>query len=156
MIYHKIWNGPDLYFYNNYSNKLVFLNDTNSSELPEEEIVKLAGFLPREIENYSRRIEINDITVLKEDEDNFAILFADNGPGIPEDDLPYIFDKFRRAETKLQVYGSGLGLFICKVVAKLHGGSISVSNSEVGGAVFKTVFPADNFGKKVINNFKIE
>ncbi|MCK5077938.1 MAG: hypothetical protein KAR38_16265 [Calditrichia bacterium] len=93
---------------------------------------------------------------MKEDEDNFAILFADNGPGIPEDDLPYIFDKFRRAETKLQVYGSGLGLFICKVVAKLHGGSISVSNSEVGGAVFKTVFPADNFGKKVINNFKIE
>jgi signal transduction histidine kinase len=49
---------------------------------------------------------------------------SDDGPGIPADDLPYIFDRFYRSATARALPGSGLGLAIVRRIADLHGGTV--------------------------------
>jgi two-component system sensor histidine kinase MprB len=68
------------------------------------------------------------------DGDIVRVTVADDGPGIPDDDLPHVFERFYRAETARALPGSGLGLAIVEQVAKLHGGTASAANSEAGGA----------------------
>jgi two-component system, NtrC family, sensor histidine kinase HupT/HoxJ len=68
-----------------------------------------------------------------------CILFRDNGPGIPEEALGKIFDPFYT--TKPVGKGTGLGLSISYGIVERHGGQLSVSNAEGGGAVFKLCLP---------------
>ena len=49
---------------------------------------------------------------------------SDDGPGIPTDDLPYIFDRFYRSATARALPGSGLGLAIVRRIADVHGGTV--------------------------------
>jgi two-component system sensor histidine kinase MprB len=58
----------------------------------------------------------------------------DHGPGIAEQDLPYVFDRFYRAPGARGTPGSGLGLAIVRQVAEVHGGSVSAGPAEDGGA----------------------
>ena len=58
----------------------------------------------------------------------------DRGPGIPEDDLPYVFDRFYRAAEARSRPGSGLGLSIVKEIAESHGGRVHAANRPGGGA----------------------
>ncbi len=51
----------------------------------------------------------------------------DRGVGIPADDLPHVFDRFYRATTARTLPGSGLGLSIVEQIARLHGGTITLS-----------------------------
>lgn len=67
----------------------------------------------------------------------------DHGPGIPEDDLPRVFDRFYRASDARGLPGSGLGLAIVRQVAEAHGASVAASNAEGGGAVLELVFPRE-------------
>jgi len=64
---------------------------------------------------------------------NVEVSVADNGPGIPSEDLPHIFDRFYRVkkDRSRETGGSGLGLAISKLIAEIHGGTIRVI-SEVG------------------------
>jgi len=64
----------------------------------------------------------------------------DSGPGIPERDLPHVFERYWQAK-KTAHLGAGLGLAIAKGIAESHGGSISVANSPEGGAVFSFTIP---------------
>jgi two-component system sensor histidine kinase MprB len=57
----------------------------------------------------------------------------DHGPGIEDEDLPYIFDRFYRARSARGQPGSGLGLAIVKQVADTHGGQVVVERAEGGG-----------------------
>jgi two-component system sensor histidine kinase BaeS len=68
---------------------------------------------------------------------------VDSGPGIPEDALPKVFDRFYRAEASRsrQTGGSGLGLSIVKTLVGLHGGSVEARNRSGGGAEFKVSLP---------------
>lgn len=61
----------------------------------------------------------------------------DNGPGVPAEDLPRIFEPFYSTKAK----GTGLGLAIAKDVVKAHGGTISVVNRDGGGACFTISLP---------------
>jgi two-component system sensor histidine kinase MprB len=57
----------------------------------------------------------------------------DHGPGIDDEDLPFIFDRFYRARTARGQPGSGLGLAIVKQVADTHGGQVVAERAEGGG-----------------------
>ncbi|MFO8059409.1 MAG: HAMP domain-containing sensor histidine kinase [Bacillota bacterium] len=65
---------------------------------------------------------------------------ADDGPGIAEEDLPHIFDRFYQAPTARRE-GVGLGLAISREIVNLHGGRISGQNRPGGGAVFRFTIP---------------
>jgi two-component system, OmpR family, sensor kinase len=66
----------------------------------------------------------------------------DAGPGIPPQDLPFIFDRFfRSTETRAAVTGSGLGLAIVKELVMLHQGTVSTRNLPDGGALFEVTLP---------------
>lgn len=66
---------------------------------------------------------------------------ADNGCGISETDLPYIFDSFYRADrSRTGESGSGIGLFIVKRIIELHGFDISVSSKPDNGSIFTIIF----------------
>jgi two-component system sensor histidine kinase MprB len=61
------------------------------------------------------------------------VIVRDQGPGIEDDDLPYIFDRFYRAPAARKLPGSGLGLAIVKQVAEAHGGGVGAEPAEGGG-----------------------
>jgi signal transduction histidine kinase len=70
---------------------------------------------------------------------------SDEGRGVPEAAIPYLFDRFFRSDkTRHQISGSGLGLSIVERVATLHGGHVSVHNAPSGGAVFTVRLPRPN------------
>jgi two-component system sensor histidine kinase MprB len=58
----------------------------------------------------------------------------DHGPGIAEDDLPRVFDRFYRAPSARGLPGSGLGLAIVRQTAEAHGGAVRAENDPRGGA----------------------
>ena len=74
-------------------------------------------------------------------ENGFVSLFVrDNGSGIPEEELPFIFNRFYRSDKARQQSGeTGLGLAIAKSLVELQGGSIS-AESEVGGGTTIVMF----------------
>lgn len=72
---------------------------------------------------------------------------GDHGPGIDEEDLPKVFDRFHRAESARGLPGSGLGLAIVADIVGSHGGTVHAGNHPEGGAVVGFSLPgvpADN------------
>ncbi|HEX6304818.1 MAG TPA: ATP-binding protein [Anaerolineales bacterium] len=71
----------------------------------------------------------------------------DSGPGIPEEALPNIFERFYRADKarSRSEGGSGLGLAIARQLARAHGGRLTAENNPEGGAVFKLTIPNEEF-----------
>ncbi|GAA3792295.1 HAMP domain-containing sensor histidine kinase [Streptomyces phyllanthi] len=81
---------------------------------------------------------------VRDESDALVIEVQDNGPGIPEDVLPHVFDRFYKASaSRPRSDGSGLGLSIALENAHIHGGDISAANSPKGGAVFTFRLPRD-------------
>jgi two-component system sensor histidine kinase MprB len=67
------------------------------------------------------------------------VVVRDHGPGIPEADRPFVFDRFYRSERARSKPGSGLGLAIVRQIAESHGGRVDVEEAEGGGARFRLV-----------------
>jgi two-component system sensor histidine kinase MprB len=65
--------------------------------------------------------------------DDGQLVVRDHGPGIAEEDLPYVFDRFYRARGARGMPGSGLGLAIVRQVAESHGGGVVAERAEGGG-----------------------
>jgi two-component system phosphate regulon sensor histidine kinase PhoR len=72
-----------------------------------------------------------------------AISVSDEGPGIPEDDLGRVFERFYRVDKSRarDPGGTGLGLAIVKHLVELHGGSVRAENGPAGGAKFTMTLP---------------
>ncbi len=66
---------------------------------------------------------------------------ADQGPGIAEDDLPHVFDRFYRADSSRNTPGTGLGLSIVAQTIAQHGGWVRAGRSAQGGAEFTVYLP---------------
>ena len=66
----------------------------------------------------------------------------DDGIGIPEEDLPHVFEKFYRAAQIQEAYpGTGLGLSICSRIVEIHGGTIRVQSQVKAGSTFTIELP---------------
>lgn len=78
-----------------------------------------------------------------QDKNGTVITISDTGEGIPEEDVPYIFERLYRAEKSRSRSsgGSGLGLAIAKEIVELHGGDITVENTQGEGTVFIISLP---------------
>lgn len=83
------------------------------------------------------------IDVCVDQEGDWAVLsVTDEGIGIPETDLPYVFDRFRRGENATgKIPGTGIGLTAVRDIVERHGGSIAAENREGDGAVFTVRLP---------------
>lgn len=78
---------------------------------------------------------------LSSDSQEAIVEIADQGIGIPEEDIPRLFDAFHRAGNVEQYQGTGLGLAIAKQAIELHGGSISVQSHLGVGTTFIVRLP---------------
>jgi signal transduction histidine kinase len=74
-----------------------------------------------------------------------AIEVIDQGLGIPEDQVSKLFQKFERVRTDehLKIPGTGLGLYICRLIVEGHGGQIWVESEPGKGSTFGLVLPLD-------------
>jgi len=81
---------------------------------------------------------------LSADDREATFTIRDSGPGIPEADMPHIFNRFYQVDKSRSVserQGSGLGLNICKKIAEAHGGSITVQSEGARGSTFIVKLP---------------
>jgi signal transduction histidine kinase len=76
--------------------------------------------------------------------DEVELAVSDDGPGMPEEQLDHIFDRFTRGDAGLtqRVGGTGLGLAISKSLVELHGGTIGAVSSPGEGSTFRVRLPA--------------
>ncbi|MDT9000041.1 ATP-binding protein [Paucibacter sp. APW11] len=80
-------------------------------------------------------------------ESEIHLSVADQGPGIPPDEVDQIFEAFvQSSQTKDGSGGTGLGLAICRKIVDVHGGRIAAANRPEGGALFHLWLPAKGWG----------
>jgi two-component system sensor histidine kinase MprB len=68
---------------------------------------------------------------------NGQVVVRDHGPGIADEDLPHVFDRFYRSSSARGMPGSGLGLAIVRQVAEAHGGEVKAEPAEGGGTLMR-------------------
>ena len=89
------------------------------------------------VRNAAVRADNVEVSVVTEGK-SARIVINDNGPGIPEELLPVVFDRFRRGDTKGSV---GLGMAIAKRIVEMHHGTVTASNRASGGASVSLTLP---------------
>jgi two-component system sensor histidine kinase HydH len=77
------------------------------------------------------------VSVRRQGEAHVEIALEDSGAGIPDDELPHVFEPFRTSKTT----GTGVGLALCQKVVREHGGQITAENIPHGGARFRLSLP---------------
>ena len=84
-----------------------------------------------------------DRVELRASEDGAAVVIevADTGPGIPETDLPHIWEELYRGQGARSVPGSGLGLALVQAIVQRHGGQVTVRSRAGQGTVFTVRLP---------------
>ena len=70
-----------------------------------------------------------------------TVAFRDTGRGIPADEIPRLFEKYRRVREVKRTEGTGLGLFIAKTIVEAHGGDIRVDSTPGVGSTFTVLLP---------------
>lgn len=111
---------------------LVSVDEFRIHQILENLISNARKFTKTYIKFYARRYR-----------DFLEFYIEDDGVGIPQNELPMIFDHFYKVD-KSRTYsnkGSGLGLAICKQIVEAHGGTISVRSEEGKGSIFKVKLP---------------
>ncbi|HMA49586.1 MAG TPA: ATP-binding protein [Magnetospirillaceae bacterium] len=97
----------------------------------EVDILGIRRLVTNLVENavkYGERARIR----LRIDQDCAVAEVADDGPGVPEDELERVFEPFYRATNATGKQGNGLGLAVCRSIARAHGGDVRLLRSERG------------------------
>lgn len=83
-----------------------------------------------------------DVSIRREGDDSI-IRIRDYGPGVPEEELPYIKNKFYKGSSKAR--GSGIGLAVCEEIVTRHEGRLEIGNAEDGGFVVEIHLPVEDY-----------
>jgi len=77
--------------------------------------------------------------------DKLVLTLDDTGPGLGQDQLAHLFERFYRAEGSRarSSGGSGLGLSICRAIVEAHGGSVQADSNSLGGLRIRVILPGD-------------
>jgi len=70
-----------------------------------------------------------------------SVQIRDFGPGIPEEELPFVKSRFYKGSSKAR--GNGIGLAVCDEIVKLHNGSLTLSNADGGGTLVDIRLPIE-------------
>jgi signal transduction histidine kinase len=120
-------NGLEFFYEPRLSNALVTIDPRRITEV-------IYNLVDNSIK-YSHK-QCGQISIITDREDGFVLIkVKDNGVGISDEDIPYVFDTFYRAEKSrsTSIPGSGLGLSICKYIINEHGGEIYCSSDHKNG-----------------------
>jgi two-component system sensor histidine kinase MprB len=79
-----------------------------------------------------------------------VLTVADRGPGVPDDSIAYVFDRFYRADEARSMPGSGLGLAIVKQVIDGHNGTVTLRNRADGGTEVTVTLPTDSAPEETV------
>jgi two-component system sensor histidine kinase BaeS len=111
----------------------------------EERLGQVVGNLLQNALRYASSAPGAVHLTLQRDGANARVTIEDDGPGLPEDALDRVFDRFSRLDrSRSRAYGGfGLGLAIVRHVAEAHGGGAFAGNRPGGGARFSVVLPAE-------------
>ena len=112
----------------------------------EADPTRLAQVFDNLISNAIKYAPESAITITLDTQDDHAhIIFSDQGPGIPTEDLPNIFTRFYRVPSRNKsVRGTGLGLFICRQIINAHQGEITAVSKLGEGTTFHIYLPILN------------
>ena len=72
-------------------------------------------------------------------EEQASVIIRDYGPGIPEEELPFVKNKFYKGSSKAR--GSGIGLAVCEEIVERHGGQLQLTNAPEGGCAVQIILP---------------
>ena len=125
-------------------NKSIIINHVNSGTISpvlgdETRLYHMVLNLVDNAIKYSPANTLVEVIVNFDDEIKVEVL--DEGPGIPEEDLERIFDKYFRSVHKDKESGSGLGLSAVRAIATAHGGDVKATNRKKGGTRFTITLP---------------
>jgi signal transduction histidine kinase len=97
------------------------------------------------LENAIRHTPVDGViqlSVIRGEGGNIRMIISDTGSGIPADELPRVFDRFRTGSRVNGIRGTGLGLALVRAVAQAHGGDVHVRSAPGEGSEFELVLPA--------------
>lgn len=108
----------------------------------QADTVRLAQVFENLFENAFKYAPDSNISItLRNLGDRLTVTFADRGPGITSEHLPFLFERFYRVPAQSGKRGTGLGLFICRQILQAHNGQISVEAAPGKGTVFRIDLP---------------
>ena len=134
-----------------FSSRLADQNIRVSEKLPETAMIhgdaqRLRQLLHNLLENSCRYVDEHgslELTIVP-GEETMTLLLDDSGPGLTDDQRSSLFERFYRADASRSRAngGSGLGLSICRNIARAHHGKIRALNSPLGGLRIELVLPS--------------
>ncbi|GED62126.1 ATP-binding protein [Lysinibacillus fusiformis] len=126
--------------------RLLFDSEFNDDAMINIDEDRIEQVLTNLVDNALRHTEEGSVTVKVEQGPTFAkISVQDTGHGIPQDDLPYVFERFYKADKARtrSKGGTGLGLAIARNIIKAHSGNIMVDSVLKEGTTFTFYLPFD-------------
>jgi signal transduction histidine kinase len=119
---------------------LTILTDTDIPSIPIDR-TRISQVLQNLLQNAIHHTPSGgevQVSARRTDQERMTVSVGDTGPGIPKESLPFVFDRFYRADKAraLNTGGSGLGLAIAKELVEAHGGKIWVESREGRGSTF--------------------
>jgi two-component system sensor histidine kinase KdpD len=110
--------------------------------LVRADAVLLAQLLENVIDNALKYSDGPVLLSVHAEPDEVHVQVLDRGPGIPDEDLPRVFDMFYRGCSVSSVRGAGLGLAVGRSIANAHGGTLTAHPRAGGGTCFRLALPA--------------
>ncbi|WP_431095978.1 7TM diverse intracellular signaling domain-containing protein [Polaromonas aquatica] len=120
--------------------RLDYMADPGEGLYDEKLLRHIFGNLLSNAVKYSPLGGLVRFTV-RPDKDSLVMEVSDEGIGIPEDELPHLFESFHRASNVGTIQGTGLGLAIVRNAVDIHGGTIDVRSSAGSGTCFTVRLP---------------